>query len=133
MIRSVLSILAGIAVLTVASFAIEAALNPLLRRAFPETQPGSEALSSNPWSGHSRLPTGSFVWPPENIYNGSCRPVATGSARGRNGQHSGRSHDCGSAVASRKPRFTVAVVLNCHPEYPRRTRGRISLQRPQNQ
>ena len=49
MIRSVLSVLAGIAVLTATSFAIEAALNPLLIRAFPETLPGPEALSSNPW------------------------------------------------------------------------------------
>jgi hypothetical protein len=36
-------------VLTVASFAIEAALNPLLLRVFPEALPGPEALSSNPW------------------------------------------------------------------------------------
>jgi hypothetical protein len=49
MIRSVLAIFAGIAVLTVASFAIEAALDPVLIWAFPETLPGSVALSSNPW------------------------------------------------------------------------------------
>ncbi|HEV8068164.1 MAG TPA: hypothetical protein VGP76_10530 [Planctomycetaceae bacterium] len=49
MVRSLLSIVAGIAVLTVASFAIETALNPLLIRAFPEALPGPEALSSNPW------------------------------------------------------------------------------------
>jgi hypothetical protein len=49
MVRSVLSVLAGIAVLTLASFAIEAALNPLLLRAFPEALPGPETLSSNPW------------------------------------------------------------------------------------
>jgi hypothetical protein len=49
MVRSVLSVLAGIAVLTVASFAIEAALNALLLRGFPEALPGPEALSSNPW------------------------------------------------------------------------------------
>jgi len=42
-------VLAGIAVLTVASFAIEAAVNPLLLRIFPEALPGPEALSSNPW------------------------------------------------------------------------------------
>ena len=48
-VRSALSVLAGIAVLTLASFAIEAALNPLLLRAFPEVLPGPEALSSNPW------------------------------------------------------------------------------------
>jgi hypothetical protein len=49
MVRSVLSVLAGIAVLTVVSFAIEAALNPLLLRAFPEALPGPAALSSNLW------------------------------------------------------------------------------------
>ena len=49
MIRSMLSVLAGIAVLTVASFAIEAVLNPLLLRVFPEALPGPEALLSNPW------------------------------------------------------------------------------------
>jgi hypothetical protein len=49
MIRSVLSILVGIAVLTVASFAIEAAVDPLLPRVFPQALPGPEALSSNPW------------------------------------------------------------------------------------
>jgi hypothetical protein len=49
MIRSVLSVLAGIAVLTVASFAIETALNPLLIWAFPEALPDPEALSSNLW------------------------------------------------------------------------------------
>lgn len=49
MVRSVLSILAGIAVLIVTSFAIEMTLNPLLIRAFPESLPDPEALSSNPW------------------------------------------------------------------------------------
>ena len=49
MIRTVLAIIAGIAVLTVTSFAIEAALDPLLIWAFPEVLPGPEALASNPW------------------------------------------------------------------------------------
>ena len=49
MVRSVLSVLAGIAVLTLVSFAMEAALDPLLLRAFPEALPGPEALSSNQW------------------------------------------------------------------------------------
>ncbi len=49
MVRSVLAVLAGIAVLTVTSFAIEMALNPLLMRAFPDSLPGPEALSANPW------------------------------------------------------------------------------------
>ena len=35
MLRSLLAILAGIAVLTITSFAIEAAVNPLLTKAFP--------------------------------------------------------------------------------------------------
>ena len=48
MLRSLLSILAGIAVLTAASFAIEAATDPLLLRMFPQALPGPEALSSNP-------------------------------------------------------------------------------------
>jgi hypothetical protein len=49
MVRSVLSVLAGIAVLTVTSFAIETALNPLLLRVFPEALPGPEAIASNLW------------------------------------------------------------------------------------
>jgi hypothetical protein len=49
MLRSVLSVLAGIAVLTAASFAIEAAVDPLLLRVFPQSLPGPEALASNPW------------------------------------------------------------------------------------
>jgi hypothetical protein len=50
MIRSVLAVLAGIVVLTVASFAIEAALDPLLLWAFPKSLPGPEALQWNPWA-----------------------------------------------------------------------------------
>lgn len=49
MLRSVVSVLAGIAGLTVASFAIEAMLNPLLLRVFSDALPGQEALSSNQW------------------------------------------------------------------------------------
>jgi hypothetical protein len=49
MVRSVVSVLAGIALLTVASFAIEAALNPLLLRGFPEALSRPEALQSNLW------------------------------------------------------------------------------------
>lgn len=49
MIRSALSVLAGIAVLTAASFAIEAAVNPLLLRVFPVALPSPEALASSPW------------------------------------------------------------------------------------
>jgi hypothetical protein len=49
MLRSVLSVLAGIVVLTAVSFAIEAAVDPLLLRFFPQSLPGPEALASNPW------------------------------------------------------------------------------------
>jgi hypothetical protein len=49
MLRSVLSVLAGIAVLTAASFAIEAAVDPLLLRLFPQALPGPAALSTNQW------------------------------------------------------------------------------------
>lgn len=49
MLRSVLSVLAGIAVLTLASFAIEAAVNPLLLRLFPNALPNPTALSMNQW------------------------------------------------------------------------------------
>jgi hypothetical protein len=49
MVRSLLSVLAGIVTLTLASFAIESALNPLLLRAFPEALPNPDALLSNPW------------------------------------------------------------------------------------
>jgi len=49
MLRSLLSVLAGITVLTVASFAIEAAVDPLLLRLFPHALPDQAALSSNLW------------------------------------------------------------------------------------
>jgi hypothetical protein len=49
MLRSLLSVLAGIVVLTAASFAIEAAVDPLLLRLFPRALPGPAALSTNQW------------------------------------------------------------------------------------
>jgi len=49
MVRSVLSVLAGIAVLTAASFAIEAAVDPLLLWVFPQALPSPKALSANQW------------------------------------------------------------------------------------
>ena len=49
MLRSVLSVLAGIAALTAASFAIEAAVDPLLLWLFPKALPSPRALSSNQW------------------------------------------------------------------------------------
>jgi hypothetical protein len=47
MIRSVLSVLAGIVVLTVTSFAIEAVADPLLTRMFPQALPDHAAISHN--------------------------------------------------------------------------------------
>jgi hypothetical protein len=47
MVRSILAVIAGIAVLTVASFAIEAAVDPLLLHAFPQALPNRAALSYN--------------------------------------------------------------------------------------
>jgi hypothetical protein len=45
--RSVLAVLAGIVVLTAASFAIEALANPLIMRAFPHTLQNEAALNQN--------------------------------------------------------------------------------------
>jgi hypothetical protein len=47
MLRSALAVLAGIAVLTATSFAIEAAADPLLLRMFPDALPNRAALSHN--------------------------------------------------------------------------------------
>ena len=47
MIRSVLAVLAGIVVLTVASFAIEWATDPLFLRLFPHALPDQAALNHN--------------------------------------------------------------------------------------
>jgi len=47
MIRSVLAILAGIAVLTITSFAIEAAADPLMLHLFPYALPDKAALQQN--------------------------------------------------------------------------------------
>lgn len=45
--RSVLAVLAGLVVLTIASFAIEAVANPLLLRLFPQALPNQAALQQN--------------------------------------------------------------------------------------
>jgi len=45
MIRSVLAVLAGLVVLTIASFAVEAAVDPLLMHMFPGALPDAAALS----------------------------------------------------------------------------------------
>jgi hypothetical protein len=47
MIRSILAVLAGIAVIVVTSFGIEAAVNPLLMRLFPDALPNEAAMSHN--------------------------------------------------------------------------------------
>jgi hypothetical protein len=47
MIRSILAVLAGIAVILVTSFGIEAAVNPLLMRLFPDALPNEAAMSHN--------------------------------------------------------------------------------------
>ncbi|MBZ5694620.1 MAG: hypothetical protein LAN36_04580 [Acidobacteriia bacterium] len=47
MIRSVLAVLAGIVVLTITSFAIEAVADPLMLRVFPHALPDKAALSHN--------------------------------------------------------------------------------------
>lgn len=47
MIRSILAIVAGIVVLTVVSFAIEAAADPLLMHLFPRTLPDAAVLAES--------------------------------------------------------------------------------------
>ena len=47
MIRSVLAVLAGIVVLTVTSFAVEAVANPLMMRLFPNALPNEAAMQYN--------------------------------------------------------------------------------------
>jgi hypothetical protein len=47
MIRSIAAVLAGLIVLTVTSFAIEWAVDPLLLRLFPRALPNSSALETN--------------------------------------------------------------------------------------
>ena len=49
MIRSILAVLAGLAVLTAASFAVDAAMDPLLLWAFPKALSGPQMLASNLW------------------------------------------------------------------------------------
>jgi hypothetical protein len=46
-LRSILAVLAGILVLTIVSFAIEAVAGPLLMRMFPTALPDAAALSAN--------------------------------------------------------------------------------------
>src|SRR5215469_1947856 len=122
MVRSVLSVLAGIAVLTLASFAIEAALNPLLLRAFPEALPGGariepvgQGVDVCLW-----LAVRSHRW----VHRGPCCPAAAGYPRGCDGGHSGKPHDYGNVVSGREPCFTIAVGHNCGPEHTCSTGGR---------
>lgn len=50
MLRTILSVLAGVVVLTLASFAIEAAVDPMLLHLFPAALSGPDALRSNQWT-----------------------------------------------------------------------------------
>jgi hypothetical protein len=47
MIRSILSVIAGLVVLTIVSFAIEAAVDPLLMHMFPRALPDAAALAAS--------------------------------------------------------------------------------------
>ena len=47
MIRSILAVAAGLVVLTIVSFAIEVAVDPLLMHMFPRTLPDAEALAGS--------------------------------------------------------------------------------------
>jgi hypothetical protein len=49
MLRKLLAVLAGIVVLTAASFAIEYALTPLLLKMFPQALPDAGAFRNNAW------------------------------------------------------------------------------------
>ena len=51
MIRSVLAVIAGLVALTVFSFALEFATNPLLLKLFPKSLPDEAAISFNPLTG----------------------------------------------------------------------------------
>ena len=64
-VRSVLAVLAGIVTLTITSFAIEAAADPLMMRMFPNALPNKAAISHN-------LPASLFMF----VYTGLC--VAAG-------------------------------------------------------
>jgi hypothetical protein len=61
MIRSALAVLAGIAVLTITSFAIESMANPLLREAWPQTFQDPSAFTTN-------VPASLFLY----FYTGLC-------------------------------------------------------------
>lgn len=50
MIRSILAVLAGIVVLTIASFGIEAVAGPLMLRMFPQALPNQAAMGQNTWA-----------------------------------------------------------------------------------
>jgi hypothetical protein len=50
MIRSILSVPAGIAALTISAFAIEAVADPLLMRMFPTALPNEAAITQNQFS-----------------------------------------------------------------------------------
>jgi hypothetical protein len=80
MIRSVLSVLAGIVVLTVTSFAIEAVADPLLTRMFPQALPDHAAITHN-------LPASVFMF----FYTSLC-VVAGGYVAGYLARHHPAMH-----------------------------------------
>jgi len=116
-----------------ASFAIEAALNPLLLQAFPESLPGPEALASNPWVralmfayGLMCVATGGYI----AARVARRLPVTHASVMGV-------IQASLTIVAMLSPGrelfITIAVDHNCCPEPTCSSGGRSCLQRPQTE
>src|SRR6516225_5123019 len=130
MVRSVLSVLAGIAVLTLASFgSIESSVAPDISRspARPRgtrIEPVGQGVDVCLW-----LDVHSHRW----VSRSSCCPAATGYPRLCDGAHSGKSDDCGNVVSGREPCITIAVDHNCCPLHTCSAGGRSCLQRPQTE
>jgi len=127
MVRSVLSVLAGVAALTAASFAIEAVVNPLLLRAFPGALPGPAALASNHWVRAFTVVYG-FICVAAGGYVSARIARRFPIRRDCDGNSSGWPDDSGDAIAGRKPCFTTAMDHDCYPERPSCTGGRITVQ-----
>lgn len=127
MIRSVWSVLVGIVVLTVASFAIEAAPNPLLHWEFPKALPSPQELASNP-----RVKTLTFAYGSVYVAAGRYiaariagrRPVTNASVMDR----SSGPHDYGM-LSPLGSRFASRMDLDDGLEYTGRMDRRDSLQR----
>ena len=130
MFRSVLSVLVGIVVLTVISFAVEAAVNPLLLRAFPEALPGPPGARGEPLGQGPDVRLWVDVCSRWRIRRRSPGAPIAGSARGCDGRPPGRPHHAGYAVSGREPRFPMGMDRNGHPDDPCRGSRRSCLQRP---